>query len=737
MATAPYAPAIGIEAIGIKRAAVIGAGSMGSGIAAQFANAGIPVDLLDIVGKDSRNGYAENGVARQVKAGGFMGSDSPALVRIGNVEDNLDRLAEADWIVEAVIEDLSIKRDLYLRIDEIRRPGTIVSSNTSTIPRAELVEGQSERFARDFIITHFFNPPRVMKLVEIVSARENSAELVERAALACRDGLGKTVVICRDTPGFIANRIGCYWLAVGALEAKRFGLTVEEADAIHTVFGVPRTGVFGLLDLIGVDLVPHVWGSMMRMLPASDDIHNFDLPGDRTIQAMIAAGRHGRKVGQGFYRKAQDGSREALDLATGEYRPEHPVMPASLPGGGRDIATLLADMGKLGSYAQAVLSRVVSYSFDHADEIADDAGSIDTAIALGYSWREGPFQLAERAGLGTAAKHTASLSQSLLAGAREIAGNPAARLLDLGDGVACFQVQTKMNTFAPEVFDALEDTLSRAGRDFTALVLGNDDPRAFSAGADLSFVMKMIDSGGIEALEAYIARGQSLFLGLKYARVPVVAAAHGFALGGGCEFLMHADAVIAHAELNAGLPETKVGLIPAWGGCTQLLLRAASRSGPKGPLASAMTAFDAILPGTVTTSALQARAAGFLRFADGIVMHRDRLLPSAKAKALELVDGYAPPATALITVGGPSGKLGLLAPVSANVQAGRASDTDQRIAEILAGILTGGPDADPNRAMREEEIMALERAALRDLVAMPTTRARMEHMLKTGKPLQN
>jgi 3-hydroxyacyl-CoA dehydrogenase len=763
--------ALGVGTTDIRRAAVIGAGSMGSGIAAQFANAGLPVDLLDIPGSgENRNSPAESGVARQLKAGGFMGAECAALVRTGNVADHLHRLAEADWIVEAVIEDLAIKRDLYCRIETVRRPGTIISSNTSTIPRVALVEGFGNDFARDFIITHFFNPPRVMQLVEIVSAPENRSDLVKRAAAASEAVLGKTVVICRDTPGFIANRIGCYWMAAGVCEAVRLGLSVEEADAVNAAFGIPRTGVFGLLDLVGIDLVPHVWGSLMRMLPATDDIHAFDLPGNSLIRSMIADGRHGRKTGQGFYRKAKDGSREVLDLTSGLYRPEAPVGRDGLPGDG-SLTALLADEGRLGTYAFSVLSRVVAYAAQHGPELADSVAAIDTAIALGYSWREGPFRLADLARIDILADRmraegrpvppllararmmggfyeggplltsgvarAASRTLSLLSGAAPIAGNAAARLSDIGDGVACFEVTTKMGTLAPEVFDLLEDTLARAGRDYQALVIGNEDARAFSAGADLSFIVRTLDSGGLGALDSYVARGQELFLALKYLPKPVVAAVHGFALGGGCELMLHADAIIAHAELNAGLPEIKVGLIPAWGGCTQLLLRAGRGEGAKGPLASAAKAFETIWSAEISASALQARGMDLVRIADGIVMHRAHLLPAAKSRALAMVDGYSPPERALMMVTGPSGRLGLLAPVSAAARAGRMSETDEVIASMLASVLTGGPGGDPTRPMTEADVMRLEREALLALADMPSTRARMENMLKTGKPLKN
>lgn len=754
--------ALGALESGVRRAAVIGAGSMGSGIAAQFANAGIAVDLLDMAGGENRIAPAEGGIARQLKAGGFMAPEAAALVRPGNVEDHLDRLAEADWIVEAVIEDLAIKRDLYRRIDAVRRPGSIVSSNTSTILRADLVAGLGEGFARDFIVTHFFNPPRVMRLVEIVSAPETPADLLARADAANRDILGKTVVMCRDTPGFIANRIGCYWMAVAALEAARLGLTVEQADAVNAAFGIPRTGVFGLLDLIGIDLVPHVWGSLHATLPATDGFQSFNLTKDALFTTLVAEGRHGRKTGQGFYRKSAEGAREALDLTNGQYRAE---AAATLPGGGRDLAALLADEGPLGRYAFSVLSHVVTYAAQNGPDIADDVEAIDTAIVLGYSWREGPFRLADRAGVAAlAARMTAEgravppllaaaaaqgafyrdgqplrtdgqgmapiAAPGILGGAAQIAGNGAARLRDIGDGVACLELATKMNTFAPEVFEVIEATLDRAGHDFRALVLGNEDPRAFSAGADLGFILRMIDEGGTAALDQYLQRGQGLFQRLKYAPVPVVAAAHGFALGGGCEFMLHADAVVAHSELTAGLPETRVGLIPAWGGCTQLTLRGQA----EGAVAAALRAFDVIRTGAPATSARQAFGLGLLRAGDGIVMHRDALLPAAKARALDLAPGYAPPAQASLTPSGAEGRAAIAARIEEERAAGRMTQTDAAIGDLLARVLTGGDHTAP---ITEALMMALEREAFLDLVAQPTTRARMDHMLKTGKPLRN
>lgn len=769
--------AVGVDAIGIRLAAVIGAGSMGGGIAAQFANAGVPVILLDVAGADAslRNAAALAGIDRQLKTGGFMDAEAARLVRAGNVEDDIGLLAEADWIVEAVIEDLEAKRALYRRIAAIRKQGAIVSSNTSTIPRAALAGGMDEELASHFLITHFFNPPRVMSLVEIVAAEENAPETIARVKAACETVLGKTVVDCFDTPGFIANRIGCYWLAAAALEAKRAGLTIEEADAVNTAFGVPRTGAFGLLDLIGIDLIPHVWGSLMRTLPSTDALQAHDLPGDGVVRDLMAAGRFGRKAGAGFYLRGEGGAREAMDLSVGEYRLEAPVKQTALPGGGRDLAALLEAEGPLGAYAWTVFSSVLLYTAGHAPEIAADVAAIDTAMELGYAWKRGPFRLADAYGAARAVarleadgrpapdllraaaaaggfydmqgRPLASSGERLAApaagglalaavrtGSSPIFTNEAASVWNLGDGVACLELHTKMNSFAPAVFDVLEMAVEQGSNAFRALVLGNDDPRAFSVGADLGFFAEMIGSEQWQAIDTYLARGQELFLRLKYAPFPVVAAAHGFALGGGCEFMLHADAIVAHAELKAGLPEVKVGLVPAWGGCTQLLVRA--QASCDDPSAAAQRVFDTIFAGVPTGSALEARALGLLRPSDGIVMNRAHLIAAAKARAAALAEaGYEAPARATIAIGGPDVRAVLTGAVEQGRAAGRMTDTDVAMAEILAWVLTGGAETRPQAT--EEELMRLEREALTRLVRTPATLARIDHMLKTGKPLRN
>src|SRR5690606_18100927 len=346
----------------------------------------------------SRNAPAEAGIVRQLKAGGFMHPDAAKLVRPGNTEDDLDLLADADWIVEAVIERIDIKRDLYRKIASVRKADAVVSSNTSTIPLAQLVEGMDHDFAAHFLITHFFNPPRIMQLVEIVASAANAPETVAHIKNACETILGKTVVDCRDTPGFIANRIGCYWLAAGVLEARKMGLTIEEADAVNAAFGIPRTGVFGLLDLIGLDLIPNIWGSLMHALPAGDAAHRQDLPGDSTVRKLLEQGRFGRKSGSGYYRMNPDKTREASDLESGEFRAEIPFAASSLPGGGRNLTALLDAGDKYGAYAWQVFKEILVYSATHAPEIAGDVEAIDKAMELGYGWKHGPFRLADAYG---------------------------------------------------------------------------------------------------------------------------------------------------------------------------------------------------------------------------------------------------------------------------------------------------------------------------------------------------
>jgi 3-hydroxyacyl-CoA dehydrogenase len=758
----------------IQKAAVIGAGSMGSGIAAHLANAGIPVVLLDLPSEGgARNAIAEAGIQRQLKAGGFMHASAARLVTPGNTEEGFSLLADADWIVEAVLEDTAVKRALYKRVEAARKDGSLVSSNTSTILLSRLTEGMGERFARDFSITHFFNPPRTMQLAELIGGPRTDAAALEKLRTILDLILGKAVVAARDTPGFIANRIGCYWMAAGVHAALSLGLTVEEADAVLSgAFGWPRTGLFGLFDLIGVDLVPPIWGSLEEALPADDGMQAEKLARHPLIVAMLERGLRGRKAGAGFYRLAADRSREALDLKTLQYRPMQPA--SDLPTA--DLRQLCTGDTPQARFAWHVLSRGVGYSAAVAPDIAEDVKAVDDAMSLGYNWRTGPFALADRAGAGWIAERLAAEGvpvPPLLARAAELGGfhsaggnevlstdgacravavrpgslrltqlrgrsqpvfsTAGASLFDMEEGVACLELKTKMNVFDETVFTAVLRAADELPRGFRALVIGSEAPRAFSAGADIRVFLERIGRGDRAGFAAFVEEGQHAFQTLKYAPFPVVSAAFGIAVGGGCEVLLHSDAIVAHAELTAGLVETKIGIVPAWGGCAQMLQRGAEAGLDSAGAAAA--AFDAIFAGRISTSALDARATRILRDADAITMNRARLLADARARAVALAAGYRPPARPAIQVCGEPGKAALLGRLEEQRRDHRVTAADETIAAALATVLTGGVDA--ATSLGEAAIMRLEKEALLDLAFLEATRARMEHMLQTGKPLRN
>lgn len=762
----------------IHTAAVIGAGVMGSGIAAHLANAGLEVILLDVDKK-----LADAGVARQVKAGGFMDTVFAARITTGSIAEDITRLVEADWIIEAVAENLEIKQTLYRAVEGVRKTGSIVSSNTSTIPLAALVKGLPERFARDFLITHFFNPPRIMRLLELVAGGQTRPEATADIGKFADQTLGKSVVLCKDTPGFIANRIGNYWLSAALNEAIALGITVEEADAvIAKPFGIPATGIFGLLDLVGIDLLPMVLRSLQSATGAGDAIHDYAAE-PPLITEMIAANRLGRKSGAGFTRLSPDRkTREIIDLATGEYRPQQPLASESLTAAGSDPRALMEHIGLGGRYAAAVMERTLAYAASLVPEIADTPNAVDEAMRTGYGWKQGPFELIDRLGaawlqtrldargmmvpayLALAAKHGGFYSHQdrQLAGLRPngaitafprdkdviliadlaLASEPvaaweSANLWDLGDGVACLEIRSKMNTFSPGLLDAIEEAVELCRTDFSAMVIGSDAPY-FSAGADLRIFLDTFEKGGRDAIGVFIDHGHRTFQAIKYAPFPVVAAASGVALGGGCELLLHCDAIQAHAELSMGLVEPSVGLVPGWGGCKEMMFRLSSTAGfPRGPVAPVMSAFNLIASAKVSASAFDARALGFLRSSDAITMNRDRLIADAKAKALSLIENYSAPEPATIMPAGRSGVSAITNMLDSEALAGRIASHDRVIGLALANVLTGGPGADPVSPLSEDTLIELEREAFVDLLETPASLDRIRHILKTGKPLRN
>jgi len=777
-----------VHAMKIEKVAVIGAGVMGSGIAAHVANAGVPVVLLDIVAKDApaRSAIAEGAVARMLKAdpSPFMHRRNARRITTGNLEDDLALVADCDWIIEAVIERVDVKRDLYARLDAVRKPGSVVSSNTSTIPLGDLVAPLPASFRRDFMITHFFNPPRFMRLLEVVDGPDTRRDASAAVRAFCDRALGKGVVECKDTPGFIGNRIGVYWLQCAVSEAFRMGVTVEEADAlIGRPAGIPKTGVFGLVDLVGLDLMPHVLASMKASLPADDAFGEyFETP--PLIEKMIADGYTGRKGKGGFYRLRRDGAtrvKEALDLASGEYResrrPTLPALEAAKDGG---LRALLGGDGRDARYAWTVIAKTLVYAASLVPEIADDVVAVDDAMKLGYGWKKGPFELIDELGakwlaarlaedglpvpalLGLAGERTFYRVESgrleyldtsgayraverpdgvlLLAdvkrASKPVARNGSASLWDIGDGVLCLEFHTKMNAIDPGVMEMVRTAIERVADGRRALVVYNEGSN-FSVGANLGLALFAANTAAWPQIEGIVRQGQETYAALKRAPFPVVGAPSGMALGGGCEALLHCDAVVAHAETYMGLVEVGVGLVPGWGGCKEMLLRAASAPGmPGGPMPAVSKVFETVSMASVAKSADQAREMLFLRADDEIVMNRDRVLAAAKARALALAGDYAPPEPATLRLPGPSGAAALDMAVDGFAKAGKATPHDRVVAGALGRVLTGG-DADLLDELDEAALLALERSEFMALVRHPDTLARVEHMLETGRPLRN
>ena len=780
-------------AIEIRRAAVVGAGTMGSGIAAQLANAGIPVLLLDIVppGATDRNLLAAGALTRMrtQQPLPFMSAEAAALVTAGNVEDSLDALRDVDWIIEAVFEDPAVKTPLYKTLDGARRAGSIITSNTSTIPLHDLIAGQSDAFAADFAITHFFNPPRYMRLLELVSGPRTRPEVTAALHATCDVRLGKGVVTCKDTPGFIANRIGTFFMYCAMHEALKHGLSVEEADAVcGKPMGLPKTGIFGLTDLVGLDLMPHIMKSFHATLPAGDAF--LALPTTfAPMQKLIAAGNTGRKSkGGGFTRLVTDASgsrsKQVVDLATGEYRAERtPVLASLTAARGRNaLRTLVAFDDRGGKFASALLAQSLSYAAALVPTIADRVSAVDTAMRLGYGWTFGPFELIDQLGASPFAalltKHgiavpaliamnkpfyrvEAGVLQELLpsgeysavprpAGvvaladvkraSKPVMTNGSASVWDIGDGVLCLEFTSKMNTLDPDIMSMIRQIIATVGDGkgtYKALVIQNDGEN-FSVGANLALAMFSLNIAAWAAVEQSIADGQNTYAALQHAPFPVVGAPAGMALGGGTEILLHCDSVQAAAETYMGLVEVGVGIIPGWGGCKELVLRhiAPVQSDAAKAMAAAGQVFQTIAMAKTSTSAADARALGYLRSSDGVTMNRERLLSDAKAKALSLVSGYVPPAPRTVVLSGARGRTMLMAGVDALAAAGKVTAHDQVVAGHLATVITGG-ETDAKTPIDETALLTLERAHFMQLAHSSGTLARIEHMLATGKPLRN
>ena len=782
----------------IEKVTVIGAGLMGSGIAAQVANAGIPVNLLDIVPKDARNRNtisqsAISQMLKPVKLGSpsqLMHPDNANLITAGNLEDDLDLMGDSDLIIEVVIEKLEIKHEVFKKIEKYRKDSSIVTSNTSTIPRSQLVDGMPNSFTEDFFITHFFNPPRYLRLLEIVAGKEVDSGKLKAITDFCDIKLGKEVVICNDTPGFIGNRIGMYWSLTAMVEAFKAGLTVDEADAIMgRPIGAPKTGVFALGDVVGLDLIPHVTESLSRNLPVNDDYNlgvkeQSQLGIDLLLKEMVSTGYTGRKGKGGFYRiNESSGNRikESRNLKTGDYSTSVKSNLDSIKIAKNGLRALVEFDDKGGHYAWKVLSKTLRYAASLIPEITQNIVNVDNAMKNGFLWKKGPFQMLDELGpswfaakiiedglevpellmkvgennfykdddevssyfnvngkysnIETVEGHLSV--KEIKRGQKSLFKNSSASLWNMGDGILLAEFHSKMNAMDPQIMEVLNEasTICENGN-FKGLVIGNDGSN-FSAGANLGLSSFVANVGAWDEAEKFVFGGQMAFMMLKHGNFPVVGASSGLAIGGGCEVLLACDSIQAHSESYIGLVEVGVGLVPAWGGCKEMITRwNGDPNLPKGPMASIVKIFENIGTAKVASSAQEAKSLKFLNLDDGITMNRSRLLHDAKEKCLSLVENYKAPLTKEHNLPGPSGKATLDLAVKDLVKAGHATPHDVAVTDYLAYILTGG-DTDPTELVSDDKILEMEREGIMALMKTEKTMDRIESMLTTGKPLRN
>ena len=763
----------------IGSVAVLGAGVMGAQIAAHFANAGVQALLLDLDSKVAREGLER---ARRLKPDPFFTGAAVTLVETAGFDEGLPRLAGFDWIIEAVVERLDVKRDLLARIDTVRRPGSIVSSNTSGISIAALAEGRSDDFRRHWLGTHFFNPPRYLRLLEVVPSAETDPAVVERVRMFADHALGKGVVVAKDTPNFIANHIALYGVVrmIEALQAGEY--TVEEIDAITgPALGRPKSATFRTMDIAGLDVLALVVQNLYDHLPVPDR-DSFIVP--PLLARLIEKGCLGEKAGRGFYKrvKGRDGDSEihALDPVSLDYRPVEPVRLGALDAvkviesTPARVRALFTGGDRVGALLRATLAPTLVYAARVAPTIAHSIDDVDRVLQWGFGWELGPFELIDAIGAPAvvAAWRAAAPADApvppLLAAAiasaegrvrsgpvpplgpdlqilraardrdRVVKRNPGASLVDLGDGVLCLEFHSKMNAIGGDTIQMLHAGVAEAESRFATLVVGNEAPH-FSAGANLMLLLLEAQEGNWDEVDSMVRAFQAATRALRHAKVPVVVAPAGMALGGGCEIVLHADRVQAAAESYIGLVEAGVGLIPAGGGTKELLARASESLAPQADLLPAVQrVFETIGFARTSGSGPDARTIGYLRTVDGITMNRDRLLWDAKERALDRVrEGYQPPPVrTAVRVGGDAVRSALSLGVHLAWRAGRISDHDAFIGRKLAWILAGG-SLPHETTVSESHLLDLEREAFLSLCGERRTLERIQHTLRTGKPLRN
>ena len=762
----------------IHSIAVLGAGAMGAQIAAHAANAGLSTLLLDLDAGAAASGLKR---ARKLRPDPFFTPETAARISTGGFDTDLARIGACDWIMEAVVERLDVKRDLLAKVEPHRAAHAIVSSNTSGIPVASLAEGRGDAFRRHWLGTHFFNPPRYLPLLEVIPTAETDRAVVDAMLHFGDHALGKGVVVAKDTPNFIGNRIGLFGVMRVLDRLADDAWTIEEIDALTgPAIGRPRSATFRTLDLAGLDILAHVAANLVERLENQEERAAFALPA--WVAAMVERGWIGSKAGGGFYRKRRTAAGSeilTLDPAAMDYRarrsPRLPALDAAaaIDDAGERIRTLFGGRDRVGEFLRATLAPTLVYAAEVAPGIAHSIDDVDRAMRWGFGWELGPFELWDAIGIDAvleAAGRTdppalvrdlpSSPSGARAARFREgalpprspetaalrlakekrppVRRNAGASLVDLGDGVLCLEFHSKMNALGGDAVAMMKAGVDEASRNFEALVIGNDAP-AFSAGANLALLLLEAQERNWDEIDLMVRTFQSAVLGLRYAPVPVVAAPAGLTLGGGCEIVLHADRVQAAAETYMGQVEAGAGLIPAACGSKELLARFTARvpPGAADSLPYVQQAFELVGFAKVSASAADACRLGLLRDTDRVTMNRERLLADARATALDMArSGYRPPAPPDIPVGGAGIRAALDLGVHLAWRGRRISDHDARIGRTLSRILAGGDLPHP-ATVSERYLLDLEREAFLSLCGEPKTQERIAHLLRTGKPLRN
>ena len=738
----------------IKKVVVIGSGTMGSGIAAHLCNANIPVTLLDLT-----TDISEKARERIKKSRPPLLIDKSKIdkINVGNINDNFNVVSEADWVVEAVVERIDIKHSIYEKIFKERKAGSIISSNTSSIPISILSEKLSAEDKKDFCITHFFNPVRYMDLLEIVKSEKSDLDKIDSLKKFCEISLGKGAIVCNDTPGFLGNRIGVFAMQVAMTEAFKMKLSIEEADAIFgRPMGIPKTGVFGLYDLIGIDLMADVLKSFIKELPETDEFQEVakEIP---LVKKLIETGYTGRKGKGGFYRMNKVDNKkilEAINLETGEY---HPTQKINIKSEKVDLKALINRDDKYGQYAWSVISKIINYASSLVPGITDEFNDIDEAMRLGFNWSKGPFEMLEEIGVANffdkfknyeGNKFLENLSKTknenfhgirqkyteietlgkVKKTASSIDGNNSASIYRFKD-YNIVEFTTKANALDYDSMDALKNATDKP------LIIINESMQ-FSAGVNLTYTMNFADKGDFRSIEKFVKYFQDTCKELKYSKYPVVSAPSGLTLGGGFEVLVQSNFVAAHTNIVVGLVETMVGLVPAGGGCKEMLWRwSQTEEAKKDPDFAPLKVFDIIGYGKTATSPVEAEPLKYLLPENKKIMSRNSLLEVSKS-ILEDNKDFTPPKEANFNLSGKPLKDKMVKMLEKLYNDKIILDHGITVATELANVLSGG-DTNIDKTLSEDDLFKLELDAFMRLIETSQTQKRIKHTLATGKPLVN